>query len=91
MTSRPVMAPIAALALSVALGSAPFAQSREFAHVRELGGALVEYNDGATQAVAAYGQSPRGGSSRGPKRAAPRSTARRRSHCDRGPSAPARG
>ena len=59
MTSRPLMAPIAALALSVALGTAPFAQSREFAHVRELGGALVEYNDGATQAVAAYYHSQR--------------------------------
>jgi hypothetical protein len=59
MTSRSAMAPIAALVLSVALGSTLQAQSREFAHVRELGGALVEYNDGATQAVAAYYHSQR--------------------------------
>jgi hypothetical protein len=54
MTSRPVMAPIAALALSVALGSMLTAQPREFASVRALGRALVEYNDGTTHAVAAY-------------------------------------
>ena len=59
MTSRPVMAPMAALALSVVLGSTLLAQSREFAHVRELGGALVEYDDGFTQAVAAYYHSQR--------------------------------
>ena len=59
MHSRPVTAPVAALALSVALGSALLAQPREFPHVRELGGALVEYNDGITQAVAAYYHSQR--------------------------------
>jgi len=59
MTSRPARAPIAALALSVAFGSALLAQSREFPHVHELGGALVEYDDGVTQAVAAYYHSQR--------------------------------
>jgi hypothetical protein len=59
MTSRNATTSCAALALSVAALFTVQAQSREFAHVRELGGALVEYNDGATQAVAAYYHSQR--------------------------------
>ena len=64
MASRPAIAPLAALILSVAAVSALAAQTREFAHVRELGRALAEYNDGVTQAVAAYYYSQRNHDSR---------------------------
>ena len=64
MTSRPAIAPLVALVLSVAAVSALPAQSREFANVRELGRALAEYNDGVTQAVAAYYYSQRNHDSR---------------------------
>ncbi len=54
MTVRPVPALGVALALVAALGSATQAQPKEFARVRSLGRALVEYNDGLTRVVAAY-------------------------------------
>ena len=54
MTVRPVPALGVALAVVAALGSAMQAQPREFARVRSLGRALVEYNDGPTRVVAAY-------------------------------------
>ena len=62
--SRPAIAPLAALMMSVATVSALPAQTREFANVRELGRALAEYNDGVTQAVAAYYHSQRNHDSR---------------------------
>lgn len=59
MTFRSTSAPLVALALCLAVAPVARTQPREFAHIRELGGALVEYNDGATQAVAAYYHSQR--------------------------------
>jgi len=43
----------------VAFADAQRAQPREFSHVKPLGAALVEYQDGLTQAVAAYYHSQR--------------------------------
>ena len=54
MMFRPARALSVALALVVAVVTATHSQPREFASVRSLGRALVEYNDGTTHAVAAY-------------------------------------
>lgn len=53
MTSRPVLAPSLVLVLLTA-ATVLHAQPREFAGIRSLGRALVEYNDGLTHVVAAY-------------------------------------
>ena len=47
------------LLVVVSTGLTLQAQPREFAHVKQLGAALVEYNDGLTQVVAAYYYSQR--------------------------------
>lgn len=54
MSVGPMPALGVALALVAALGSATQTQPKEFARVRSLGRALVEYNDGLTRVVAAY-------------------------------------
>ncbi len=54
MTFRPAPALCVTLALVASVVSVIQAQPREFASVRSLGRALVEYHDGTTHAVAAY-------------------------------------
>lgn len=54
MMFRPVPALCVTVAVVASLASVIQAQPREFASVRALGRALVEYNDGTTHAVAAY-------------------------------------
>lgn len=56
----------ALVSMVLCVTATPLAQlpPREFSHVRELGRALVEYDDGQTQAVAAYHHSQRNHDSR---------------------------
>ena len=54
MTFRPAPALCVTVAVVASLASVIQAQPREFASVRSLGRALVEYHDGTTHAVAAY-------------------------------------